>query len=89
MCICLLSYCFLRLDVRTSDLVKIAETALEPEQERMAEITGNSGMRLCQSADAQKGIYPYTYRQIIRVVLAAATAVFILMGLVRLFSHNS
>jgi hypothetical protein len=84
----LLSYCFLRLDVRTSDLVKVGETALEPEQERMAAATGNEAMRLCRSADAQRGNYPYSYRQIIRVVLGTATALFILIGLVSIFSRH-
>ena len=78
----LLSYCFLRLDVRTSDLVKVGETALEPEQERMAAATGNDAMRLCRFADAQKGAYPYSYGQIIRAVLGAASVLFILIALV-------
>ncbi len=81
----LLSYCFLRLDARTSDLIKVGETALEPEQERMAVVTGNDAIRLCRSADAQKGTYPYSYRQIIRVVLGTAIGLFVLMLLVSVF----
>jgi hypothetical protein len=80
----LLSYCFFRLDVRTRDLLKVGEAALAPEQERMAAATGNEAMRLCRSADAQRGNYPYSYRQIIQLVLTTGAALFILMGLLSL-----
>lgn len=49
-----LAFCFLRLDQRTSDLVKVREDALKPEQERMAAATGNDAMRLCLSADKKR-----------------------------------
>jgi hypothetical protein len=81
----LLSFCFLRLDARTSDLVRIGETALRVEQERMAVATGNGAMHLCRSADVQNGYFPYSYRQVIRVVLNAAIVLFIIMMFVSVF----
>jgi hypothetical protein len=80
----LLSYCFVQLDARTSDLVKVGENALAPEQERMAAATDNEAMRLCRSADVQQGRFPYSYRKIMYVVLGTAAALFIIMGVVSL-----
>ena len=75
----LLSFCFLRLDTRTSDLIKVGEAALAHEQERMALATDNEAMRLCAAADKLNGYRPYSYGQIIATILAVISGIFILM----------
>ena len=84
----LLSYGFLRLDLRTSDLVKIAEKALCSEQALMAETAANHAMRLCVIAEEAKANrhYPRSYRDIVMLVLGAAAALFISIGVVSLVS---
>lgn len=59
-----LAFCFLRLDRRTSDLIKIGEDALRFEEARLSATTGNAQLELCRRADT-KDRYPSSYRQII------------------------
>lgn len=76
-----LSYCFLRLDTRTGDLVKVGEAALAHEHQRMALTTNSTAIHLCAVADNQKKHWPYSYGEIISLVLGAIIAMFILMAL--------
>jgi hypothetical protein len=66
----LFSFCFIRLDTRTSDLIKVGEAALAKEHERMALATGNEAMRLCAEAEMQTRYWPYSYGQIMAAILA-------------------
>jgi hypothetical protein len=79
-----LSFCFLRLDTRTSDLVKIGEDALAYEHKRLASVTNNNAMKLCAIADSTRKYWPYSYGQIIATVLSVIIAMFILLAVVSL-----
>ena len=76
-----LSYAFLRLDVRTRDLVKIGEVALAWEQARMASITQNEAIRLCDAAEKNRQRWPYSYSEIVQLILRSVIVVFALMVL--------
>ena len=79
-----LSFCFLRLDTRTSDLVKIGEEALAYEHKQLVSATNNEAMNLCTIADNTRKYWPYSYGQIIATVLSVIIAIFILMAVVSL-----
>jgi uncharacterized membrane protein YfcA len=79
-----LSFCFIRLDTRTSDLVKIGETALAHEHKRMALQTENEAMHLCIIADRKVRYWPYSYGQVIAAILSVIIGIFVLMLIVSL-----
>ena len=74
------SFSFIRLDQRISDLIKIGEDALETEQSKLASETGFETIKMCMSANDKnkRGCYPYSYKQIIRLLLCSAVILFIL-----------
>lgn len=73
----ILTFCFLRLDTRTADLVKIGEDALRNEELWLSSITSNEQMKLCQASDNQKRYWPYTYGQVISTILSIVMTLFL------------
>ena len=75
--------CFVRLDRRVSDLIKVGEAALKVEQGRIAESVQAEVFNICDLAeklkDDNRHDCPYTYRQILQFLLGAATVLFAFM----------
>jgi hypothetical protein len=84
----LMSFSFLRIDQRTSDLVKIGENALRSEQSQLAVITGNQAFNMCRQADAKGTVRLYTYGEVFRLLLSSAMAMFLLMALFSLITSK-
>jgi len=78
------SYCFLKLDSRTSHLIKLAEEALAEHENKLAEDISSSKIKIFQNTDALRTFnlgtrdgrvlwskwwnYPYTYKQNFRLL---------------------
>jgi hypothetical protein len=75
------SYSFVRLDRRVSDLIKLGEAALMKEQDRLSQSSGNTAIRISAAADALSGRFPYTYGQNFRLIFWIACACFIVVAI--------
>ena len=73
----LMSFCFIRFDKRVSDLVKLGEKSLCHEQRFLAEMTGNSAIDICERADVKYKSWPYTYSEILRLLLRSSCTLFV------------
>ena len=81
------SYCFLRLDYRVSDLIKIGEAALKTEQDKLALEARDVSLKICEMADdpEKRRWFPYSYKENFcvlfysAIILFASTFCFILM----------
>ena len=77
----LMSFCFLRMDRRSSDLVKLGEEALKFEQTRLAKATGNAALEICSRSTPQPRPWPYTFGQTMQLLLRSIIVAFVLMAL--------
>jgi hypothetical protein len=50
-----ISFCFRRLEIRTRQLVRLGEDAIEHFQRKMADATGIREMEIVKTAEAKKG----------------------------------
>jgi hypothetical protein len=73
-----ISFCFLRMDKRSSDLVKFGEEALQFEQARLATTTGNSALEICLKSELNQRSWPYSFGQIMRLLLSSMILAFVL-----------
>ena len=64
----ILSFSFIRLDRRTSKLVKLGENALASYQDRLATITDNQFLKICTHSETCLERWPSSYGQIFRLV---------------------
>jgi hypothetical protein len=83
----IISFCFLRIDQRTSDLIKLGERALLSEQKRLAIMTQNDDFNICLFAERKSGVWPQSYGQSVKVLLIL-TIIFSL-GFGIIFLYNS
>lgn len=85
------SLCFMRLDARVGDLVKLGEASLMIAQKKMADDLAHPPMEMCLSADSkldEKGNrkpWPYTYGENFRVLFTLAAAGFFVMTVLSLW----
>ena len=76
------SLCFMRLDKRVSDLVKIGERALAIQQEALAKELDAPALRICEAAnkmvddDGRPFNFPYSYKQNFTVLFLMAAIIF-------------
>ncbi len=68
-----------RLDRRTADLVKIGETALKAEQNRLVSETGSESLNIRELADNKKRCFPYSYKVNLGLLLYSAMTLFLLV----------
>ena len=79
-----ITYCFLRLDLRTSDLIKLGENALIEKEDQMATDTGSQAITIFRRTDElresrhAKWYNPYTYKQNFRLMFAGAIVLYLL-----------
>jgi hypothetical protein len=74
----LMSFCFLRMDRRSSDLVKFGEEALQFEQARLATATGNAALEICRKSTVNRRPWPYSFGQIMHLLLRSMILAFML-----------
>lgn len=74
----LMSFCFMRFDRRVSDLVKLGEKALRYEQNYLAVATGDQAFDICRHADTDRRPWPYSYSEILRLLLVSSCLMFII-----------
>jgi hypothetical protein len=75
-------FCFVRLDKRTSDLVRLGERAMRSEERKLAIETGNDEFDIALKAESPTGCWLHTYRRIIRALLLSAFWLFVLFALI-------
>jgi len=75
-------FCFMRLDRRTSDLVRLGEHAMTSEQKRLTAYTGNDHFDIALKSQKLTGSWPYTYGQVIRALLSTSAGLFVLFAIV-------
>jgi hypothetical protein len=77
--------CFMRMDQRTADLIKIGETGLKEEQNRLAIQSGNQSINFCLAADQAKEVlsrkFPYSYGENFRVIFGVIIVVYFIVAL--------
>jgi hypothetical protein len=79
------AYCFLKLDERTSELIKIGEAALIEQQQFMAKETGFSLLEMNKKADAnsiaakqRNSIVPHSYKQVFMMMFRSVCVIYII-----------
>jgi len=77
----LVSYCFLRLDARTSDLIKVGERALIAIEATLANTLTTPQMYICVEADRKESDFLYSYRQNIKLILRSVIIIYIIVFL--------
>lgn len=81
----LASYCFARLDMRVSDLVKNGEDALKVQQVLISQQLGAPEFEICSRGETKDASgkrlhsYPYSYGENLRLLFAVAALLFIAM----------
>lgn len=77
------SICFMRLDNRVSNLVKLGENALKTQQAIMSQKLQKKEFQICHLADdvrrsdkTRRFVYPYTYGENFRFLFSAAVVIF-------------
>jgi hypothetical protein len=79
------AYCFLRLDVRTSDLIKVGEFSLSDLQHFLAEATRFSSLEMNKKSEElsveskkKKLTYPYSYKQVFSLLFSAISIIYLI-----------
>jgi hypothetical protein len=62
-------------------LVKVGEDALAVEEELMGSVVGNRKIQLCRAAEEKKRYWPYSYGQVISLILKVTTIMFVVIAI--------
>ena len=81
----MVSYCLLRIDRRTADLIKIGEAALRVEEQRLGLQAANDHLDFCTAANHAKQCYgrkfPYSYGENLQVIFWVVIGSFLIVSL--------
>lgn len=82
------AYCFLRLDERTSGLIKIGEAALVEQQRFLALRTGFSNLEMNKKADEESDtakqkhpLLPHSYKQVFNLMFKSIVIIYLISAL--------
>ncbi len=80
------SFCFMRLDMRVSSLVKLGEDALHSQQTAFAGTLKAPAFEICRlagdlrtQAGRRRFFYPYTYGENLRILFVFAALIFVVL----------
>ena len=83
------SFCFMKLDKRVSDLVKLGEAALKSQQAEIAKVLTHNEFEICRRGDELQNAsgnrrypYPYTYGENFRLLFGLAILAFSVLAIV-------
>jgi hypothetical protein len=79
----IVAYSFLRLDLRTADLIKLGENALSEREDQIAQATNSSKINIFSETDKLRNqhCFPYTYRQNFRLLFTCVISLYLLIAI--------
>jgi hypothetical protein len=78
----IVAYSFLRLDLRTADLIKLGEQALSEREAQIAQAANSSKINIFKATDTlrHQRCFPYTYRQNFRLLFICVITLYLLIA---------